>query len=101
MRIIKQLACYLEDEICGSIDYAKDALEYQYERPELSRLFFQMAQVEYSHYETLHEQIFKIINDIKNEGRTYPQKMKNEWEEKHKKLIEKAEEAQMYLNMYK
>ena len=73
MRIIKKMADYMEDELDGCIEYAKDALEYQYDKPALAKLFFQMAQVEYSHYQALHEQAVKIINEIQEQHREYPQ----------------------------
>lgn len=75
MRMIKTMAHYMEDEICGAIEYAKDALEYQYDKPVLAKLFFQMAQVEYSHYQALHEQTVKIINEIQEQHREYPKWM--------------------------
>lgn len=73
MRLIKCMAEYMEDEICGAIEYAKDALEYQYDKPALAKLFYQMAQTEYSHFQTLHEQTIKLISEIKDQGREYPQ----------------------------
>ena len=73
MRIIKKMAGYMEDELDGCIEYAKDALEYQYDKLALAKLFFQMAQVEYSHYQALHEQTVKIINEIQEQHREYPQ----------------------------
>lgn len=101
MRIIKKMADYMEDELDGCIEYAKDALEYQYTRAALSKNFYQMAQAEYGHYQLLHESVVKLIEEIKQQGKNYPQKMLDKWESQHRKFIEKAEEAQMYLNMYK
>lgn len=100
MRLIKRMADYIEDEVCGSIDYAKDALEYQYDKPALAKMFFQMAQTEYGHYQALHEMVVKLIQEIKDNGRTVPTGMEEKWEEKHKHLIAKAEEAQVYMNMF-
>lgn len=67
----------MEDEVCGAIEYAKEALEYQYSRPNLAKLYYQMAQVEYGHYQALHEQAVKIISEIQEQERVYPQEMKN------------------------
>lgn len=60
-----------------------------------------MAQAEYGHYQLLHESAVKLIEEIKQQGKNYPQKMLDKWDSQHRKFIEKAEEAQMYLNMYK
>ena len=101
MRLIKCLSHYMEDEICGCIKYAKDALEYQYSKPNMAKIFFQMAQTEYAHYQTLHEQVVKLIDEIQEQKREYPQKMYNQWDCKHRELIEKAEIAMTYLGMFK
>lgn len=77
MRIIKCLARYMEDEVCGCIEYAKDALEYQYSNSSMAKTFYQMAQTEYGHYQTLHEMTVKLIDEIKEQGRAYPQEMLN------------------------
>lgn len=101
MRLIKCMTHYMEDEICGCIEYAKEALEYQYDKPVLAKIFFQLAQTEYSHYQILHEQTVQLVNELQAQGRTYPAAMYDKWQVKHNKLIEKAEEAQTFMNMFK
>lgn len=77
MRLIKCMSHYMEDEVCGAIKYAKEALEYQYDRPTLAKIFFQLAQTEYSHYQTLHEQTVQLVKELENQGRQYPLEMYN------------------------
>lgn len=75
MRLIKNLACRMDSELCGCIDYVKIALEYQYDKPALAKVAFQIAQTEYQHYQMLHEQTVQLINEIKEQGRTIPRSM--------------------------
>lgn len=49
----------------------------------------------------LHDAVTKIVEEAKNSGVEYPQKMLNKWEEKHKCMIEKMADAKIYMSMYK
>ena len=99
MRLIKCLATQMKDELCGAKEYIILALEYQKEKPQLANLYYQMAQTEYQHYKNLHDQAISIINET--DKTNVPNDMIDSWERKHKKLISKAAEIQIYINMYK
>ena len=99
MRLIKCLAAQMKDELCGAKEYVILALEHQKERPQLANLYYQMAQTEYQHYKSLHDQTTSIIDEI--DKINVPNDMVDSWERKHKKLISKAAEVQIYMNMYK
>ena len=43
----------------------------------------------------------QIVEEAKNSGVEYPQKMLNKCEEKHKCMIEKMVDAKIYMSMYK
>jgi dsDNA-specific endonuclease/ATPase MutS2 len=101
MRIIKQLAEQIEDEACGALEYAKDAIEYKYSYPQLSEVYYKLANTEYEHATALHDQVVRIIENIKNDKKDIPDFMMEKWEKKHSKLIEKIAEAKIYLGIYK
>lgn len=99
MRLIKSLVAQMKDELCGAKEYIILALEYQKERPQLANLYYQMAQTEYQHYKSLHDQATGIIGEI--DKTNIPNDMIDSWERKHKKMTSKAAEIQIYMNMYK
>lgn len=101
MRLIKHMAEQIEDEVCGVTEYAKDALEYKYSRPQLAEMYYKLANTEYSHVTMLHEAVVKIVEEANTKGVEVPQKMKDKWDEEHKEIIEKMAEAKLYLGMYR
>ena len=101
MRLIKHMSKQIEEELDGVIEYAKDALEYKSTRPQLADMYFKLANVEHGHVQMLHDAVTKIVEEAKNSGVEYPQKMLNKWEDKHKCMIEKMADAKIYMSMYK
>ena len=101
MRIIKHLAEQIEDEVDGMCEYAKDALEWRYNDPELSKVYFELAKVEYGHVDKLHAQVARKIEEAKKLDMQPSQQMLAEWDRIHKELIAKTAEAKVYLDMYK
>ena len=101
MRIIKHLADQIADEVDGMLEYAKDALEWKYLDPELSKVYFDLAKVEYSHVDKLHAQVARKIEETKNMQIQPTEVMLAKWEEIHKDLIARTNEAKTYLDMYK
>lgn len=101
MRLIKHLSEQIEDEVCGVIEYAKDALEYKSTRPQLADMYYKLAVTENNHVTMLHDAVVKIVEEAQNKNVEVPQFMLNKWEAKHRKMIEKMAEAKVYLSMYK
>lgn len=101
MRLIKHLSEQIEDEICGVIEYAKDALEYKSTRPQLADTYYKLAVTENNHVTMLHDAVVKIVEEAQNKNVEIPPFMLNKWESKHRKMIEKMAEAKVYLSMYK
>lgn len=102
MRLIKCLSEQIEDEVDGVCEYAKCALEYRYSHPQLAEVYYKLATTEYGHAVALHEQVVKVIEEVKKERREEPpQFMKDKWEKAHKKIIDKMADAKLYLSMYK
>lgn len=101
MRLIKHLGEQIEDEVNGVTEYAKDALEYKYSRPQLAEMYYKLANTEYGHVNTLHEAVIKVVEEAKTKGVEVPPKMIDKWEEQHKCIIEKMAEAKVYLSIYR
>lgn len=101
MKLIKHMAEQLEDEVCGSIEYAKDALEYKFSRPQLAELYYKLANVEMSHVTELHEAVMKVVEEAKSKNVNVPHEMMEKWEHKHGELIDKMAEAKIYIGMFK
>lgn len=101
MRIIKHLAEQIADEVDGMLEYAKDALEWRYTDPELSKVYYELAKVEYSHVDKLHAQVARKVEEAKKLSIQPTQEMLDKWDEIHKGMIARTAEAKSYLDMYK
>lgn len=101
MRIIKELARQIEDEVEGVVEYAKAAVEYKPTRPQLAEDYYRIASVEHSHVKTLHGHVAKLAKEAEESGRTVPPDMREKYDEAHKRIIARMAEAKTYLDLYK
>lgn len=101
MRIIKHLADQISDEVDGMLEYAKDALEWRYADPELSKAYYEMAKQEHGHVERLHQLVARKIKEAETLQIEPSEQMLAAWEKTHKDLIARTAEAKTYLDMYK
>lgn len=101
MKVIAELCDFLEDELDGVVQYANAAVHYKAEYKELADMFFSMASTEATHLKNIHTWIVKFIDKVKKEGmQTVPQGMLDVWAWRHKKLVEKFNEAEVILQNY-
>lgn len=101
MRVIKELAEQIADEVEGVTEYAKAALTYKVERPALADVYYRIANAEYNHVAMLHDQVAKIVKEAEASGTEVPPAMRQKWDDGHKAIIAKMAEAKTYLSMYK
>ena len=101
MKVIEVLSNKIEEELCDAKSYAKLALEYKDEYPELAREFYNLSMQEMDHKSVLHAKATDIIRHYRETEGEPPVEMMAVYEYLHKGQIEKALEVKTLQTMYK
>lgn len=101
MKIIRVLSDKITEEICDAKSYAKLALQYKEEYPELSRTFYNLSTQEMEHMNKLHMEVTEIIRKYREQNGEPPADMMAVYEYVHNEQIDKTAEVKTMQTMYK
>ena len=101
MKIIKLLSEHIESELEDAEHYAKLALHYKEEHPNIAKTFFDLSVEEMDHVERLHNDVVDMIEKYRKEHGEPPAAMKAVYDYLHEKNVEWAKEIRVYHNQYK
>ena len=88
MKIIKCLAENIEEELHDAEKYAKLAMEYKEEYPEMLDTFLTLSRQEVNHATALHGLAEKAIRDYRAEKGDPPAPMQAVYDWEHRKMID-------------
>jgi hypothetical protein len=101
MKIIKVLSDKIKEEIGDARSYAKMALEYKEEWPELSRTLYNLSTQELEHMNLLHNEVAAIIKKYRETQGEPPADMMAVYNYLHKKQIGMSLDVKTLQSMYK
>lgn len=101
MKIIQKLSEKIEDEIHDAECYAKMALEYRDEYPELARVANNLSAQEMDHMNSLHQIVVQLIDQYRRTNGEPPADMLAVYNYLHKKHIDHAAAVNVLRSMYK
>lgn len=101
MKIIKVLSEKIKEELCDAKAYAKMAIQYKDEYPELSRTLYSLSTQEMEHMNKLHAEVTEIIRKYREQNGEPPADMLAVYDYLHNEQIEKALEVKTLQTMYK
>ena len=101
MKVIKILSDKIKEELHDAKSYAKMAIEYKEEYPELSRTLYNLSTQEMEHMNLLHNEVTAIIKKYRDTQGEPPPDMMAVYDYLHREQIDMAIEVKTLQNMYK
>lgn len=101
MEIIKKLSAYIEEELGDAEKYARCALKYKADYPQLAKTFYELANEEMGHKDRLHVEVARLIEQSRKEKGEPPAAMLAVYDYLHERQIDRAKEVKLLLEMYR
>lgn len=101
MKVIAELVSFVKDEAKSVKKYGKMAIRLKAENKELADMFYNMANTESGHLDSIHNWLVKYIDKEKKERKeNIPQGMLDVWQYEHKEMVDCLIEAKIVLQNY-
>ena len=101
MKIIMKLVELIDDELCGAKEYIKLAMHNREEHPGLADTFADLADAEMGHVSKLHDEVVKLIEEVRERDGEPPSGMLAVYDYEHKKQISKASKSKQMISEYR
>ena len=101
MKIIIKLVDLIDDELCGAKEYIKLASRESSEHPGLANTFASLAEAEMGHVKALHDEVSKLIDEVREKEGEPPAEMLAVYDYEHKKQIDKANKIKQMITQFR
>lgn len=101
MKIIMKLVSLIDDELCGAKEYIKLALHNREEHSRLADTFADLAEAEMGHVTKLHDEVARMIDEVRQRDGEPPAGMLAVYDYEHKKQISKASKVKQMISEYR
>lgn len=101
MKVIKCIVEMIDDELEGAENYVEAANKYRIEHKRTSDEFIKLAEVEMTHVKALHNEVVRLIEEVRAQKGEPPKEMMAIYEFEHEKAIKRAAKIKMMIEEYK
>lgn len=100
VKLVNKLVKQIEEEVHDANKYIKQAFCIKQEHPKLSQSYYEMAQDEVSHAQTLYNNYMTISAEVK-EKEVVHECIIEAWEKKNEDYVDKLAKVKMKISMFK
>ena len=101
MKVIVKVVDLIGEELCDAKRYIKLAERYRSEHGSLSECFATLSEAEMGHVRKLHDEVEKLIAEVRERDGEPPAEMLAVYNYEHKKQIEKATKIRRMIEEYR